>query len=118
MTALRPSAGTQIPTDVRIAVRARDLWCVCDRAGFPAEVQERCHANYTEPEIDHVHGAGLGKKGPSTPNNLVLLSGWCHRWKTEHGREARALLDAYLAKVEHTHVEPVNGCAECRAVFG
>ena len=117
------SAGTVIPAGTRIAVRARDRYCVCDRAGFPAEVQAFCRANYTEPEMDHVRGSGaMGKKSSSTIDNLVLLSGWCHRWKTEHGREARPLLLAYIERTapsdDHQHVEPVPGCLDCYAAFG
>jgi hypothetical protein len=119
---IAPSRGTVIPTDVRIRVRARDRYCVCDRAGFPVDVQARCRANYTEPEMDHVRGSGgLGMKSPSTADNLVLLGGWCHRWKTDHGREARPLLLAYLERVtgsDHGHVDPVAGCLDCIAVFG
>jgi hypothetical protein len=121
-TTLKPSAGTQIPAKVRIAVRVRDRgYCVCDRAGFPEEVQAFCKANYTEPEIDHVRGSGgMGMKSPTELDNLVLLSGWCHRWKTEHGREARPLLLAYLSRItpEHTHVDPMPGCAQCYEVWG
>lgn len=116
---MKPSAGTQIPTAIRIAVRARDRYCVCDRAGFPKAVLSQCRASYTEPELDHVRASGgMGMKSETSERNLVLLSGWCHRWKTEHGREARMLLLAYLERVtEHTHVDPVPGCNDCLEAF-
>jgi len=38
----------------------------------------------------------MGMKSPSTEDNLVVLCGAHHRWKTENGREARPLLLAYL----------------------
>lgn len=110
------SAGTQIAADIRVQVRARDRYCVCDRAGFPIEVQERCRQNYTEPEMDHVRASGgLGIKGPSTLSNLVMLSGWCHRWKTEHGKTARPLLLDYLERVADPHAAHVDPCSPtCR----
>lgn len=114
---ISPSRGTVIPADVRIAVRVRDRYCVCDRAGFPAEVQERCRQNYTEPEIDHVRASGgIGMKSDTKLDNLVLLGAWCHRWKTSNGRIARPLLLAYLERVtdpHDTHVDPVAGCVKC-----
>lgn len=117
---MKQSAGTQIPPRLRIEVRARDRYCVCDRAGFPDDVQAFCRANYTEAELDHVRGSGaLGQKSRTDIENLVLLSGWCHRWKTEHGKQARPLLLDYLERVgEHSHVDPVPGCITCYEVFG
>jgi hypothetical protein len=37
-------------------------------------------------------------KSRSTEDNGVLLDPWCHRWATEHGKEARPLLLEYLAR--------------------
>lgn len=114
---MKPSAGEVIPARVRIAVRARDRYCVCDRAGFPEEVQLMCRQNYGSDEMDHVRAShGIGMKSESTADNLVLLSPWAHRWKTEHGREARMLLLAYLERAEDphdAHVDPVPGCPRC-----
>lgn len=108
---MRKSRGTEIPSSVRIAVRARDRYCVCDRAGFPLEVQERCRQNYTEPEMDHVRAShGMRVKSDSTTDNLVLLGGWCHRWKTDHGKTARPLLLDYLARAENPHAAHVDPC--------
>lgn len=39
----------------------------------------------------------MGMKSPSTTGNLAALCGAHHRFKTEHGREARPLLLGYLA---------------------
>lgn len=52
-------------------------------------------------EQDHVRGSGgIGLKSRSTADNLVVLCGSHHRYKTEHGHEARPILLAYLAEVE------------------
>lgn len=116
---LSPSAGTQIPLSIRHAVIERDRVCVCVAAGFPAEVQARCPG--WPVELDHVRAShGIGMKSESVASNLVCLSAWCHRWKTEHGREARPILLAYLAAAsepEHAHVEPVTGCLRCLEAF-
>lgn len=116
-TPLKPSAGTQIPSSVRIAVKVRDRYCVCDRAGFPEHIQAFCRSNYTEPQIDHVRSSGaLGKKSASELGNLVLLSAWCHLWKTDHGREARPLLLDYLERVDDPHAAHVDPCSPtCRS---
>lgn len=113
---MEPSRGTVIPPEVRAQVIRRDVRCVCDRAWFPTAVVQACSG---PPEIDHVRAShGMGMKSETTPSNLVLLSGSCHRWKTANGREARPLLLRYLASKEHTHVEPVPGCRDCYEVFG
>lgn len=94
---LKESRGTVIPRDVRREVKERDRYCVCDRAGFPPEVVASCSGDTQE---DHVRAShGIGMKSRSTADNLVLLSASSHRWKTEHGREARPLLLAYLESV-------------------
>jgi hypothetical protein len=48
-------------------------------------------------ELDHVHHSGFGRRGPSTVWNLVSLCSTHHRWKTDNGRVARIVLDAYLS---------------------
>ena len=96
---LKSGSGTRWPTDVARAIRERDLdRCVGPSAGLPL-------AGFLSPthwlglEIDHVRASGaLGKKSRSTVDNGVLLCGSCHRWKTEHGREARPLLLRYLER--------------------
>lgn len=50
-------------------------------------------------ELDHVNTAGLGKRGPSTPENLVSLCGLHHRVKTEQSRIWRPRLNDYLKKI-------------------
>lgn len=112
---MKQSRGTVIPQDVRKAVVARDVVCVGLIAGLPGE-----HGGSLE--LDHVRAShGMGMKSRSEPDNLVLLCGLHHRWKTEHGREARALLLDYLGHVgpaEHPHVDPQPGCSQCYEVFG
>lgn len=111
---MKQSRGTVIPPEVRRAVVARDGYCVCDRAGFPLDVQRRC--GDSPDELDHVRAShGIGMKSESTVGNLVVLSGWCHRWKTEHGRKARELLLDYLARVDDPHAAHVDPCGPtCR----
>lgn len=89
---MKPSRGTVIPALVRLEVHQRDNGCVGYRLGWPGE-----HA--TRLELDHVRVGGIGMKSESLPSNLVALCLECHRWKTEHGREARPQLIAYLEGV-------------------
>ena len=89
---MKPSRGTVIPADVRLAVLHRDQGCV-GFGRFPGP----CAGGL---EIDHVRASGgLGMKSPSTFQNLVALCGSCHRWKTSNGRTARPILLDYLARV-------------------
>jgi hypothetical protein len=44
-------------------------------------------------ELDHVNTSGLGKRGPSIPENLVSLCGLHHRMKTEQSRVWRPMLN-------------------------
>lgn len=76
-------------------------------------------------ELDHVRAShGVGLKSVTCDCNLVSLCGSHHRFKTEHGREVRPVLLAYLARFgysEHAdghlddcgHVDPVFGCSAC-----
>jgi len=90
----KASRGTTIPAAVRRAVHERDLGCVGARLGWSSHTDKRGI------ELDHVRAShGVGMKSPSTPDNLVALCNDCHRWKTEHGREARPQLIAYLETV-------------------
>jgi 5-methylcytosine-specific restriction endonuclease McrA len=91
---MKASRGTVIPPLVRAEVYARDQGCVGAKLGWPA------HEYGLGLELDHVRAShAVGMKSASTSANLIVLCGSCHRWKTEHGREARPLLLAYLAEV-------------------
>ena len=80
---IKGSRGTVIPPMLRLEVFARDDGCVGRLVGFP----EPCGSPL---EIDHVRAShGVGMKSRTEADNLVALCGSCHRWKTEHGREAR-----------------------------
>lgn len=96
-TSLRPSRGTTWPPEVRAEiVRLDGGYCVCARAGFPPEIVAICRGFNIE--LDHVRAGGTGMKSPSTVDNGVCLSNTCHRWKTEHGRDARPLLIDWIRK--------------------
>jgi hypothetical protein len=114
-TPLHPSKGTQWPRDVRAAILERDeSRCVCVRADFPPDVIAQCPVYPVE--LDHVRASGgISMKSRSTLDNGVALSGPCHRWKTEHGREARPLLLDWIARRESDcgHVDPRYGCPTC-----
>lgn len=110
---MKPSRGTVWLAGLRAEIDRLDGGrCVCARANFPAEVIARCGGQI---EHDHVRAGGTGMKSSSTVDNGVLLSAWCHRWKTEHGRDARPLLLDWIARrsTDCGHVEPVHGCALC-----
>lgn len=89
---MKRSAGTVIPALIRLEVHQRDGMCVGYRLGWPG-------THTSALELDHVRAGGMGMKSESLPSNLVALCGACHRWKTEHGREARPQLLAYLESV-------------------
>ena len=99
------SRGEQIDGAVRGEVQRRDGGCVGRRAGLPGDCQWSLG-------LDHVRAShGMGMKSPSTADNLVTLCGSHHRWKTEHGREARPLLLAYLERFEDPHAACVDPCS-------
>lgn len=80
------------------AVLDRDKGCVASRVGMPG----RCGTQFGVSdkfniELDHVNTSGLGKRGPSIPENLVSLCGLHHRMKTEQARIWRPRLNEYLA---------------------
>ena len=86
---MKPSRGTTIPHDVRLRVLNRDQGCV----GFQLLPGE-CAGPL---ELDHVRAShGMGMKSETVESNLVALCGAHHRWRTEHGREGRPILLAYL----------------------
>jgi 5-methylcytosine-specific restriction endonuclease McrA len=88
------SRGTVIPRDIRVIVVARDRGCVGPRVGMLGEC-------FGALELDHVRGSGaLGRKSPTTEDNLVALCSTHHRTKTEAGRTWRPLLLAYLERTE------------------
>lgn len=84
------SPGERVPSAVRRAVLDRDRTCV-GRGRLPGD----CFGGL---ELDHVRAShGIGMKSSSTADNLVALCSSHHRWKTEHGREARPVLLEYLS---------------------
>lgn len=94
---VKPSTGTRIPPEMRLRVLTRDSGCV-GFGRFPVE----CAGGL---ELDHVRAShGTGMKSTTCDCNLVALCGSCHRYKTEHGRDARPILLDYLATFDY--VEP------------
>lgn len=88
---MKQSRGTVIPPTMKVYVWTRDKGCV----GFG-----RLPGDCAGPlEVDHVRASGaIGMKSRTELDNLVSLCGSHHRWKTEHGREARPLLLEYLSR--------------------
>jgi len=107
---LKPSSGTRISPEIRLAIYQRDGGCV-GRKCFEGECAGAL-------EIDHVRAShGIGLKSRTTLDNLVALCGVHHRWKTEHGREARPILLAYLELIDDPHAAHVDVVAGCEACF-
>lgn len=97
---LRPSAGTAIPTKLRIAVRARDIATVGGN-GCVMRYLEPAHLCGGTMELDHVAAShGMGLKSPTEASNLLTLCAVGHRKKTENGRLWRPRLAEYLAQFE------------------
>lgn len=96
---IRRSIRHKDPVTLGVAqiVLKRDKGCVGPRVGMLG----RCGTQFGVSdkfniELDHVNTSGLGKRGPSTPENLVSLCGLHHRVKTEQSRIWRARLNDYL----------------------
>jgi hypothetical protein len=81
-------------------VKKRDISCVGPRIGM----EKPCGSQFGSGkavvlEIDHVNSSGFGKRGPSIPENLVVLCGYHHRVKTEASKRWRLALNEYLLEV-------------------
>jgi hypothetical protein len=86
-----------VTPELRYAVMKRDHTCVGAKIGMGGA----CGSQFGSGEgiiweLDHVDNAGLGKRGPSTMENLVLLCGYHHRVKTESTKKWRPILREYL----------------------
>jgi 5-methylcytosine-specific restriction endonuclease McrA len=89
-TELRPSAGTQIPSDMRRRVLERDHGCVGPRIGLDGPCLGAI-------ELDHIRAShAMGKKSETAERNLISLCNFHHKTKTENGRWIRPLLVAYV----------------------
>lgn len=80
----------KISAELIAQIHERDQGCVGPRVGFPGDCAGRI-------EDDHVRAGGMGIKSRSTLDNMVELCSGHHRWKTEHGREARPLLIGWIS---------------------
>jgi hypothetical protein len=90
-----------VTPDVAAFVLRRDGGCVGPVVGMPGLCSWRI-------ELDHIDGGGLGRRGPSTPDNLVSLCSGHHRYKTEHARVARPILREHVATAQAESAEPRN----------
>ena len=91
-SSLSQSRGTTIPPGLRLQVLSRDQGCV----GY-GRLPGLCAGAL---ELDHVRAShAMGMKSRTEADNLVSLCGQHHRWRTEHGREARPIILAYRAEV-------------------
>ncbi len=85
---------SSFPPEVVRQIRYRDQGCLGPRAGFPGSCWGRL-------ETDHIRASGgLGLKSPSVRINGATLCTVHHRWKTEHGRDARPALIAVVDLLE------------------
>jgi len=96
---LKASRGTVIPPVIKLYVFRRDGGCV----GL-GRLPGSCFGGL---EADHVRASGaIGRKSVTCPCNLVAACSGHHRYKTEHGREARPVFLDYLASFAYSpHVE-------------
>jgi hypothetical protein len=81
-------------------VRKRDYWgCISSAIPLAPRALEPCEGPI---ELDHVHGRGKGKRGPSRRWNLVSLCRKHHWIKTQNATQWRQHLDWYLITFEPT----------------
>ena len=78
------------------ALVARDGGCIAWRLGFATECGSQFGPGRVVIEVDHVRTGGMGRRGPSTLANTVLLCGLHHRVKTDNARLWRAAIDDYM----------------------
>ena len=94
-----------VTPELRYAVMKRDHICVGAKIGMG----EACGSQFGSGgnivwELDRVDNAGLGRRGPSTMDNLVLICGYHHRVKTESSKTWRPKLREYLDAKSSTSV--------------
>ena len=103
---VKKSTGTRIDHAMRLRVIQRDAKATGGCVGF-GRFPTTCSGGL---ELDHVRAShGMGMKSDTTDGNLVSLCGACHRWKTEHGRQARPILLDYLAGMIETEMRMAWG---------
>lgn len=89
----RRKDSDKVTPELREYVLSRDKGCVASLI----EMERECFGRL---ELDHVMNGGMGKRGPSTADNLVTLCGVHHYQKTVNARAWRPVLLAYLERVE------------------
>lgn len=89
------SRDDPVTPEVYEHVRSRDFWrCVAPAIPLAPLALEPCAGRI---ELDHVHGRGLSKRGPSKAWNLVSLCALVHhRAKTHNAKAWRLHLDWYV----------------------
>lgn len=89
-----------VTTDVAEEVAAWDQSCVMSQIDATHICRDK-FGNEISPdgeyEIDHIYSGGMGRRGPSKPENLVRLCPWGHRTKTENARYWRPFLGRWAA---------------------
>ena len=79
-------------------VRRRDFWqCIAPVLPLAPGALEPCDGPI---QLDHIHGSGLSKRGPSRAWNLASLCRHHHDWKTKRARAWRERLDWYVLTFE------------------
>lgn len=79
-------------------VRSRDFWgCIAKAIPLAPHALDPCEG---EIELDHVHGRGHGRRGPSRRWNLVSLCRKHHWFKTQNATQWRIHEDWYLLTFE------------------
>lgn len=108
MSAMKPSAGTRWPPEVREHVATHQPPCIGNLAGMPGE----CMGGS---ELDHVRAGGTGMKSESIAVNAARLCAWHHSLKTREGRTYRPRLLAVIGRL-------AAECSDCQresiATFG
>lgn len=89
-----------ITESLRLDLLKRDKGCVGPSVGMTGECGSQFGPGKITLEVDHVSTSGLGKRGPSSRANCVILCGLHHRVKTESSKKWRAALREYLIGVE------------------
>lgn len=93
MKSKRKAHRDPVTPELHEYVVSRDRGCMGPRL----EMEGPCLGRL---EVDHVDTAGLGRRGPSIPANLISLCATHHFLKTTNARVWRPIFREYLRAVE------------------